>query len=53
MDLTADGNDLQLGLIGIVFQVLDFILNFVTGTLLPGVLTPSFTAIFGIFQPPA
>ncbi len=50
MDQTADGNEFQLDIIAIVFQVLDLVVTFITGVLLPGIMTPFFTAFSDLFS---
>lgn len=50
MDPTMmDENVFQLAIIDLLFQVVEVALNLVTNVLLPGILTPLFQAIFGIF----
>ncbi len=53
MDQTLDDNVLQLGIIDILFQVLTLFSNLIFNVLVPGLLSPLFSSIFGIVQPAA
>ncbi len=53
MDQTLDDNVFQLGLIDIVFQVFTLFSNLIFNVLVPGLLSPLFSAIFGIVEPAA
>ncbi len=51
MDQTLDDNVFQLSIIDILFQVLTVFTNLIFNVLVPGFLSPLFSAIFGIVQP--
>jgi len=47
MDQTLDDNVFQLGLIDIIFQVLTLFTNLIFNVLVPGLLSPLFSGLFG------
>ncbi|HPF41598.1 MAG TPA: hypothetical protein P5081_14335 [Phycisphaerae bacterium] len=49
MTTGMDENVLQLAALDLAFQFLDLIINIVTNVLLPGILTPIFSAFIGLF----
>jgi len=47
MDQTLDDNIFQLGIIEIFFQVLTLFTNLIFNVLVPGLLSPLFSGLFG------
>ena len=47
--MMMDDNILTLTVIDLLFQFVEVVLNLFTNVLLPGILTPLFEAIFGLF----